>query len=75
MVFGYPKHLMEQHQMETLEVLPISYGTNGFHLKFNPADFNTSGGDQTVTYNGNSSTLPDNHVADVSGSGNHWEIH
>jgi len=28
-----------------------------------------------VTYNGNSSTLPNNHVADVSGSGNHWELH
>ena len=52
-----------------------SYGTNGFHLQFNPADFNTSGGNQTVTYNGNSSTLPNNHVADVSGSGNHWELH
>jgi len=52
-----------------------SYGTNGFHLQFNPADFNTSGGNQTVTYNGNSSTLPDDHVADVSGSGNHWELH
>lgn len=51
-----------------------SYGTNGFHLQFNPADFNTSGGNQTVTYNGNSSTLPNNHVADVSGSGNHWEL-
>ena len=50
-----------------------SYGTNGYRLKFKSSDFNESGSAVTDPY-GSSTNVPDDDVADASGSGNHFSV-
>jgi hypothetical protein len=49
------------------------YGTNGFRLKFNSSDFNEDGSAVTDPY-GSGTDVPDDDVADASGSGNHFSV-
>ena len=51
----------------------LTFGTNGFRLAFASTDLNVSGGAVTDP-RGSGTNLPNNSIADASGSGNHWEI-
>ena len=49
-----------------------SYGTNGFRLAFDPADFNWSGSSTMADPYGSATVVPIYGVADASGYGKHW---
>ena len=51
----------------------LTFGTNGFRLKFNSSDFNEDGSAVTDPY-GSGTDVPDDDVADASGSGNHFSV-
>ena len=56
-----------------IEPVVSDYGTNGFRLKFNSSDFNEDGSAVTDPY-GSGTDVPDDDVADASGSGNHFSV-
>jgi len=49
-----------------------SYGTNGFRLAFDSADFNWSGSSTMTDPYGSGTAVPIYGVADASGNGKHW---
>ena len=49
-----------------------SYGTNGFRLAFESADFNWSGSSTMTDPYGSGTAVPIYGVADASGNGKHW---
>ena len=49
-----------------------SYGTNGFRLAFDSADFNWSGSSTMTDPYGSATAVPIYGVADASGNGKHW---
>ena len=51
----------------------LTFGTNGFRLKFKSSDFNESGSAITDPY-GSATDVPDDDVADASGKGNHFSV-
>ena len=60
-------------EIEFYEDASTYYGTNGFRLAFNSSDFNESGSAITDPY-GSATDVPDDDVADASGSGNHFNV-
>ena len=56
-----------------IEPVVSDYGTNGFRLAFNSSDFNEDGSAVTDPY-GSGTDVPDDDVADASGSGNHFSV-